>query len=165
MLKELVEEIDFIVAQRLPLLQPMSPSIQSWAALHGWDTTDVSVQRLLLRQALLNTVLRQGVPGLDERAFTTPLDDLNVVMPSTLANRVFQAILHSTHRAFNPWGEFYNALIRQAQRRQIGQFWTEEHIAEWMAAWLLQGKPLFLRPRICLPRLTPIRTANCRSVH
>jgi adenine-specific DNA-methyltransferase len=144
MFKDLVQRIDVVVTQRLPLPQPIDPSLQSWAALHGWDIADVAVQRLLLRQALLNVILRRGVPGLDEHAFATPLDGLNADVPSALVDQVRQGILRVAPMAFNPWGAFHNALIPQPQRRQIGQFWTEEPVAEWMVAWLLQAQPRLL---------------------
>jgi SAM-dependent methyltransferase len=38
----------------------------------------------------------------------------------------------------------YNALIPQSRRRRIGQFWTDEQIADWMVAWLLQSRPHYL---------------------
>jgi SAM-dependent methyltransferase len=144
-LKDLVKHINTVAAGYLPLSPiTISPDIQSWAALHGWDPNNSADQQLLLRQGLLNTVLRQGVIDLNERAFATPLDDLNVVATAALTTDAVQAILSSAHRVFNPWGELHNALIPQPQRRQIGQFWTEEHIAEWMVAWLLRDKPRFL---------------------
>ncbi len=109
--------------------------------MHGWDIADPMTHRLLLRQAALNSVLRQAVPGLSARVFATPLDHLNDVIPATLINEIYHTVLQSACGSFNPWGELYSALVPQPQRRQIGQFWTEEHVAEWMAAWLLQDRP------------------------
>jgi SAM-dependent methyltransferase len=143
MLKALVEQIDAIAAQWLPLPEPLDTRVLSWASIHGWDATDVASQRLLVRQALLDAVLRQAVPGLADRAFPMPLEGMGVTAPSPLAKDVSQAALHAG-TTFNPWGELYSALIPQPQRRQIGQFWTDEHIAEWMVAWLLQAHPRFL---------------------
>jgi type I restriction-modification system DNA methylase subunit len=44
----------------------------------------------------------------------------------------------------NFWGELYSTLIPQSQRRQIGQFWTNEQVAGWMVMWLLQSRPRYL---------------------
>ncbi len=143
-LKSLVGQIDAAAAQWLPLPQPFDASVLSWAAMHGWNATEVEAQRLLARQALLNDVLRQVTSDLNDRTFPTSLDELGVVAPSPLANDVFQTVLRSSKTTFNPWGNLYSDLIPQPQRRQIGQFWTDERIAEWMVAWLLQGHPRFL---------------------
>ncbi len=139
-----VGQLDTIAAQWLPLPQPFDAGVLSWAAMHGWNATEVEAQRLLVCQALLNDVLGQVTSGLNYRAFPTSLDELGVVAPSPLANDVSQTVLRSSKITFNPWGDLYSDLIPQPQRRQIGQFWTDERIAEWMVAWLLQGHPRFL---------------------
>src|SRR3990172_8341941 len=137
MFKVLIKQFDSVADDLLPL--PRSKQITAWAALHGWDAGDTECQRLLVRQALLNAALVQAVPGLKRHAMPTPLDRLDVEPPQALIESLLAAAQHS--RLFNFWGELYSALIPQAHRRQIGQFWTNELIAEWMIAWLFQFHP------------------------
>jgi SAM-dependent methyltransferase len=139
--KALARQIDSAATSWLPLSQPLASSIASWAALHGWDATTAEGQRLLARQALLDAIVRQTVPGLAGRAFATPLDALNVTVPVALADVAWQTVARAAATTFNPWGELYSVLISQPYRRQIGQFWTDERIAGWMVAWLLQFRP------------------------
>jgi len=137
-LKALARQIDAQADYWLPLAQPLDSQIVAWADAHGWEPSDATSQRLLVRQALLNGVIRQAMPGIADRAFATPLDPLGIEPPRLLVDAVREA---SQAAAFNFWGELYNALIPQSRRRQIGQFWTDEHIADWMVAWLLQYHP------------------------
>jgi methylase of polypeptide subunit release factors len=141
---DLARRIDSVAAQCVPLSQTVATDLEAWAALHGWDAHDPAFQRLFLCQATLNALLRQTVPGLAERAFATPLDKLEVTAPSELVEAFTQEMRSAAQTRFNPWGEFCSILVPQPQRRQIGQFWTDESIADWMAAWLLQGDPRFL---------------------
>lgn len=140
MFKALVKQIDTVAESWLPLPQPLDESIISWAGLHGWDVSDKQCQRLLVRQALLNAVIRQAVPGIAHRAFATPLDTLGLEAPQPLANAIYEAAQRS-QALLNVWGELYSALIPQSERRRIGQFWTNEQVAEWMVTWLLQSRP------------------------
>jgi len=129
--KTSLKQIDGIAASWLPLARPLDDGIISWASLHGWDASNLQHQRLLVRQALLNAIIRQSVPGITPHAFVTPLDVLGLEAPQPLANEIYEATQSSPER-FNFWGELYSALIPQSERRQIGQFWTNEQIAEWM---------------------------------
>ena len=142
--KGMVGQIDSVAARHLPLTEPIASNLEAWAALHGWDVKEAAVQRLLVRQAALDAMMRDTVPGLAGHAFATPLDGLDLHVSPGLTTEVSQAIFGSARTTFNPWGELYTALIPQPQRRQIGQFWTDEHIAEWLVAWLLQEHPRFL---------------------
>ena len=142
MLKALTKQIDTAADNWLPIPQPHAQEIVAWAGLHGWDASDMEYQRLLVRQALLNATIRQTVAGVADRIFGTPLDPLSVEVPHSLADVIYEAAQGSA--SFNFWGELYNALIPQPQRRRIGQFWTDEQIAEWMVSWLLQSCPRVL---------------------
>ena len=139
--RTLLGQFDAAAGQYLPMRVPPSPGLHLWAARHGWDTADPLGQRLLLRQAMLNAILRQGVPGLVAHAHETPLDELGVVAPTRLVEDLCQVVQSNQARQLNPWGEIYSLLIPQPQRRQIGQFWTDERIAEWMLTWLLESHP------------------------
>jgi SAM-dependent methyltransferase len=145
MFKALIQQIDAAAESWLPLTQePHDEKIVAWAALHGWDASDAACQRLLIRQALLNATIRQTVKGIKHGVFATPLDALNVEAPQALVNAIYEAAQHSHVALFNFWGELYSALIPQSQRRRIGQFWTDEPVAEWMVAWLLRSRPHLL---------------------
>ena len=141
MFKALVQHIDSAAEKWLPLAQSRSRAIAGWAELHGWVASDPQCQRLLVRQALLNAVIRQAIPSIKPHVFPTPADMLGIEAPASLADEIRAAVHRSQATIFNFWGELYNALIPQSQRRHIGQFWTNEQIAEWMVAWLLQGHP------------------------
>ncbi len=95
----------------------------------------------MVRQALFNRVICQAVFGIADKVFATPLDLLGIEPPRFVIDAVREV---SQGAAFNFWGEFYSALIPQSRRRQIGQFWTDERIADWMVAWLLQYHPRYL---------------------
>ncbi len=142
-LKSLVRNIDNAVASWLSLSLPVDEEVAAWAALHGWHLQRAETQRLLVSQALFDNILLQAIPELAEYAFNVPLRKLGCVAPLSLVKDVSDFVRDAT-ATFNPWGELYGALIAQPQRRQIGQFWTEEHIAEWMVAWLLQARPAVL---------------------
>lgn len=142
--KSLVQQIDAAAENWLPLKDPRDENIAAWAELHGWDVSDMECQRLLVRQALLNAAIRQTVTGIEHSVFATPLDLLGIEVPQPLADAVYEAAQRSQVALFNFWGELYSALIPQSQRRRIGQFWTNEQIAEWMVAWLLQPHPRYL---------------------
>lgn len=137
----LVKEIDTTAENWLPLAQPLDAQVVAWADWHGWDTSDAECQRLLVRQALLNALIHQAVPGIADRTFATPLDSLGVEASRTLADTAREIARRSRTTWFNFWGELYSALIPQSRRRQTGQFWTDPHIADWMVAWLLQSQP------------------------
>jgi len=140
MFKALVKQIDTVAERWLPLPQPLGESIISWASLHGWDVSDAQCQRLLVRQVLLNAIIRQAVPDIAHRAFATPLDALGLEAPQPLANAIYE-VAQRSQALLNVWGELYSALIPQPERRRIGQFWTNEQVAEWMVTWLLQSHP------------------------
>jgi adenine-specific DNA-methyltransferase len=140
-LKALVKQIDTAAENWLPLAEPLDQRLVAWAILHGWDASAPDCQRLLVRQALLNAVLRQVVPGIAGKAFPTPLDMLDLEAPQFLTDAIYEAVQRPHAATFNLWGELYSALIPQSYRRRIGQFWTDEQIAEWMVAWLLQPHP------------------------
>ncbi|MBI3950222.1 MAG: N-6 DNA methylase [Acidobacteria bacterium] len=140
MLKALVKQIDAVAEKWLPLPQPLDQNIISWASLHGWDASDIHCHRLLVRQALFNAIIRQTIPGIQRRTYGTPLDALGLEAPQPLVEAIYDAAQRS-QALFNFWGELYNALIPQSERRRIGQFWTHEQVAEWMVAWLLQSRP------------------------
>jgi SAM-dependent methyltransferase len=144
MFKTLVTKIDEIAEQQLPLSPPFHKNLISWSEIHGWDITDRASQRLLIRQALLNNLILQTTPGIIPDAFTSPLELLNVTVPSDLVEATHEILQRSHAASFNFWGEFYNTLIPQSRRRRIGQFWTNEQIADWMAAWLLKSQPHYL---------------------
>lgn len=139
--KNLIKQIDIVAGDWLPLPQPVNKAIVAWANLHGWDVLDKECQRLLVRQALFNATLQQITPNIKRSILATPFDSLNIEMPQPLTNAVYDMAQSSQATLFNFWGEFYSALIPQSRRRQIGQFWTNELIAEWMIDWLLQSSP------------------------
>jgi methylase of polypeptide subunit release factors len=138
--RALVKHIDTVAGNWLPLTQPLNEGLISWASLHGWDASDPHAQRLLVRQALLNAIIRQTAPGIEHHMYATPLDALSLEIPQSLADGVCEAAQDS-QGVFNFFGELYSALIPQLERRRIGQFWTNEQIAEWMVSWLLQHDP------------------------
>jgi len=144
MFKSLVQQIDSVAENWLPLLQPFDEKIGAWANLHGWNVSEAECQRLLMRQAVLNTVIRQTGIGVERRGFATPLDRLGVRVPQSLTDAIYALAQRSGAPPFNFWGDLYNALIPQPRRRQIGQFWTNEQIADWMVSWLLQSRPRHL---------------------
>jgi methylase of polypeptide subunit release factors len=141
---ELVKLIDSVVQEYLPLPQPLTEELNAWAGLHGWNSSTAEHQRLLVRQALFNSILQQLVPSLEDNKFATPLDILDLVAPQMAIDAVHETRQYLEMATFNFWGEFYSTLIPQAQRRHVGQFWTSELIAEWMIAWLLQSQPRYL---------------------
>lgn len=142
--KELVKQIDRIAENWPALPHWLDEQIVAWANLHGWDASEKECQRLLMHQALFNSVIQQLVPNLKRSVFAVPLDSLGVEAPQTLIDVIQDTIQNSPATMFNLWGEFYNALVPQSRRRHIGQFWTNELIAEWMITWLLQSHPHFL---------------------
>jgi adenine-specific DNA-methyltransferase len=143
-LKALAKQIDIVADDWLPQVLPFNEQVVAWANLHGWDVSGAEDQRLLIRQALLNAVIRQTVTGIAGKAFVTPLDSLGVKAPQSLIDVISEAVQCSYTTTLNFWGDLYSALIPQAQRRRIGQFWTNEQIAEWMVTWLLQFHPRHL---------------------
>lgn len=141
-LKPLIQQIDSAAAHWLPLSLPATPEITDWAALHGWNPAEPECQRLLVRQALLNSALRQvWSPVENSRILPTPLDGLGIEASASLRDAITKAAQAPVETTFNFWGELHNALIPQARRRLIGQFWTQETVADWMVAWLLQASP------------------------
>lgn len=141
MFKSLVQQIDSVAENGLPLPQPFDEKIVAWADLHSWNVSEAECQRLLVRQAVFNAIIRQTVTGIEHRGFATPLDALGVRVPQSLTDAICEAAQRSYATSFNFWGDLYNALIPQSQRRRIGQFWTNEQIADWMVSWLLQSRP------------------------
>jgi adenine-specific DNA-methyltransferase len=139
--KALVKQIDAVAQNWLPLTQSDDVRIVAWADLHGWEASDAECQRLLVRQALLNSAIRQTVPGIADKVFATPLDLLGIEAPQALSDAIHGKTRNLHPANSNFWGELYSALIPQSQRRRIGQFWTDEQTAEWMVAWLLQYHP------------------------
>lgn len=139
--KELVKQVDVFAQDWLPLPQQHDESIVAWAHLHGWDAAEPEFQRLLVRQALFNSAICQTVPNIKHDAFATPLDLLRIKAPSALVDAIQEVIQRFQFTSFNVWGELYSTLIPQSRRRHIGQFWTNEQIAEWMVGWLLQFRP------------------------
>lgn len=148
-LKELTKQIDNVVKNWLPLRHPFDDQLLTWANLHGWNILEIEYQRLLVYQALFNSTLLQATPGIEYHTFATPLDSLGITAPETLVSAAREAVQRSQMTTFNFWGELYRILIAQTHRRQIGQFWTNEAIAEWMVAWLLQTRPYYLADMGC----------------
>jgi SAM-dependent methyltransferase len=141
-LKSLIQQIDTASANWLPLSLPASSEISAWAKLHGWNLAESECQILLVRQALLNSALRQALLLKGNcQLFPTPLDRLGIEASVPLCDSITKSAQISVETIFNFWGELHNALIPQARRRLIGQFWTQEPIADWMIAWLLQARP------------------------
>jgi SAM-dependent methyltransferase len=134
--RDLAREIDELVDQRLPLGDALQSKLAEWSRLHGWDVSDALSQRLVVRQALLNDIVCQIIHD-DGRIFPTPLDLLGAEVPASLVAEAKAAEKDAPPETFNFWADLYTLLIPQAQRRHIGQFWTDEAIAEWMVAWLL----------------------------
>lgn len=137
-IKELVRQIDTSANDWLPLAQPLPQEVTAWAAQHGWAGDDAEGQRLLIRQALLNSVLRQITPP---GFLPTALDVLCIEAPLSLRQALVQAAQSSQSSELNFWGDIYAVLIPQANRRRIGQFWTNEQVSEWLTTWLLRPKP------------------------
>lgn len=106
--------------------------------LHGWDFSDVVSHRLLARQAMLNAVIRKAFPDLT--LYRTPFDFVSA--PDMLVSRIYEMAQQS--HSLNFWGDLYSILIPQPHRRRVGQFWTDECIADWMVTWLLQFQPRLL---------------------
>ncbi|MBM4467355.1 MAG: SAM-dependent DNA methyltransferase [Chloroflexi bacterium] len=133
-MKALIEQLDTMARDYLPILQQHSDDAEviAWSELHGWDPSDVETHLLLARQALLNAVIRQTFPDLS--FYETPIDFVSA--PSMLVSKIYEMAQRA--QSFNFWGELYSALIPQPHRRRVGQFWTDECIAEWMVAWLLK---------------------------
>lgn len=136
-----LRQFDSAAASWLPLPSPLSPHAIAWARLHGWDALDPNCERLLVRQALLNSVVHTHCRRMGDLTFATPLDTLGIVASPALAEAIEMIIGDAASTTFNPWGDLYSALVPQAQRRRIGQFWTDELIADWMISWLLARRP------------------------
>lgn len=134
-LKATASAIRTAAEEYLPLVRRHihEPSVVAWLALHGWEQADDETLRLCALQGMLNGIIQYTFP--DAPLFATPLDFLPP-HPS-LARLAAEASRGATE--FNFWGELYSTLIPQSKRRRIGQFWTEEHIAEWMITWLLRS--------------------------
>lgn len=140
-LKLLIKQFDDAAQICAPHVKFDQVSVSAWAKLHGWQTIDAESQLSLLRQALLDSVVRQVQSTHANKFFSTPLESLGVIAPLTLVNAAREVSQLEHLKSFNFWGELYQALIPQAKRREIGQFWTNEVIADWMASWLLQFTP------------------------
>jgi hypothetical protein len=138
-MKTIIKQFDIIAKDYLSYIQKHlnDKQIVVWCQIHGW-TADSENIILLTRQMLLNSVIRHIFPNLTLHKI--PFDFINV--PESLIEKIQEVISHS--RSFNFWGDLYNALIPQPKRRYIGQFWTDELIAEWMVSWLFQFQPKLL---------------------
>jgi adenine-specific DNA-methyltransferase len=136
-----LQQFDAATTRWLPLPSPLATEVTNWAILHGWDVQDLECQRLLVRQALLNSVVRQLNACPAAATFATPLDTLGIVPPRSLTEAVEEYVGRAACDTFNPWGRLYSTLVPQSQRRRIGQFWTDELIADWMITWLLASGP------------------------
>ncbi|MBM4045330.1 MAG: methyltransferase domain-containing protein [Planctomycetes bacterium] len=121
----------------LPLLceHYRGQAVVSWFKLHGWGVHNEDHQRSVARQTFLNLAIRQSSLGL--RMFSTPLDSL---LPRSALAELANNLERDASEA-ESWAVAYTKLIPQAHRRHTGQFWTEDPIADWMTAWLLQFKP------------------------
>ncbi len=139
--KALVKQIDKSTAKWLPLPSPPDETLAAWCNLHGWNPLKKEDQQMILRQTVLNTIIRQ-IYDTKDRFFTTPLDFLNIKVPEELTNSIYQIACSSDE--FNFWGKLHDTLLPQPYRRQIGQFRTGELIANWMVSWLLQDSPRLL---------------------
>jgi len=107
----------------------------SWKRLHGWEDLGEHATILVARQAALNAFVRKCFPG--ATFFNTPLD--GCITASQLPKEL--VLPPESAKAFNWWGNLYSLLIPQTQRREIGQFWTSQPIADWMTGWLLHFRP------------------------
>src|SRR5581483_3821747 len=114
--------------------------LAAWASLHGWDLDNLEDRKLMLRQAALDMILQKLIPEIRNYHFPTPLEQLQVELPPQLLETARVAWAENT-ACFNYWGEVYNLLVPQAKRRQLGQFWTDENLANLMTAWLLEKTP------------------------
>jgi len=139
-MKYLVEQFDIIAKEYLDMIQHPSniAEMESWFEIHGWNNSDEEHYLLVARQAILNAVIRQIFSDLTFQK--TPFDSVKV--PISLIDRIQE--MKKSSLSFNFWGEIYNILIPQSQRRLIGQFWTDELIADWMVSWLLGFQPNLL---------------------
>lgn len=148
MMKSWVKRLDELAEGWLPLSASHTEMLESWARLHGWKAAELDSQRLLVRQALLNALIRQTKPELASALFATPLDVIGIDIPTGADDLLQQA---SSAQGTTFWSNLYNALIPQARRRYLGQFWTDEQTADWMTTWLLQFQPHALLDVGCGP--------------
>ena len=141
----MIEQLDIIAKDYLQTIRRCSsdPEIVTWCEFHGWSVSDGESHLMLARQAILNAVIRQSFPSL--ALYKTPFDFVKA--PGTLVSGIHEMAKRS--HSFNFWGELYNTLVPQPQRRRAGQFSTDECIAEWMVAWLLQFRPRLLADAGC----------------
>ncbi len=139
-MKAMIKQLDIAAKKYHQEIKQRSDNAEiiAWYKLHGWDSSDAEAQRLLARQAVLNAVIRKAFPDLT--LYRTPFDF--VTAPDMLVSRIYEMAQRS--HSFNFWGELYSILIPQPHRRQVGQFWTDECIADWMVTWLLQFQPRLL---------------------
>ena len=144
-MKAMIELLDIVAKDYLPKIKQRSDDAEiiAWCELHGWDSSDVESHRLLARQALLNAVIRKAFPDLT--LYQTPFDFVSA--PDMLVSRIYEMAQQS--HSFNFWGKLYSILIPQPYRRRVGQFWTDECIADWMVTWLLQFQPRLLNDIGC----------------
>lgn len=113
--------------------------LTAWASLHGWEISTLEDRKLILRQAALDVLLQELIPELRSHRFSTPLEQPRVELPSAIIESV--RLSWREYNGFNYWGDLHNLLIPQAKRRQLGQFWTDENLADLMTRWLLESKP------------------------
>jgi len=139
-MKHLVEQFDIIAKEYLDMIQHSSnsPEIESWFEIHSWNNSDAEPNLFVARQSILNAVIRQIFSNLTFKK--TPFDFVKV--PQSLIDRIQE--MNKSSLSFNFWGDINNILIPQSQRRLIGQFWTDELIADWMVSWLLSFQPNLL---------------------
>ncbi|MEW6419322.1 MAG: N-6 DNA methylase [Nitrospirota bacterium] len=134
-LKLISEHAGKLTKTIFPLIQKHKNYFSPWIEMHGWDINDPEILNILGRQAILNAYIRKTFP--DVLLFETPFDTL--CMQQDIPSEIVASL--KSDNSFNIWGELYNALIPQSKRRNIGQFWTDKRISEWMTAWLLSYKP------------------------
>lgn len=161
MLKTWIKDFDRTVNRWLPLSDAHIQKLTEWADLHRWVVTEPDAQKLLVRQALLNAIIHEANPKLASAFFLTPLDVLGVEAPDDLVAGLNGLTWRSG--ATPPWSMLYRTLIPQAHRRHLGQFWTDEVIADWMTAWLLQTKPRALLDVGCGPGTFLLQAEQKRS--
>lgn len=136
-MKALLKQVQGVAAHLAPRLA-FDDALTRWAALHGW-APDADGAALVARQAVLEAIAREVVPGLVAHAFPTPLP--SVGLPDGLVRAFGDAARRREVEPFNFWGALYTRAIPQKSRRQLGQFWTSAEVADWMTGWLLEGEP------------------------